>query len=251
MKINLVLALKTRIEKISHHTLRMNNLNKLYNILLNNSYPKYLLKKLIYSTPQTNIQPQIDDISQQITNNIETNDQIRYFSLPYIKEINNQVIKLFKAEPKIKIAHKQYKTIGSILSKLKDKDEQLKMSNVVYSIPCIHCEGVYVGQTSRVLKERITSHRSDCRLKKTTCALSQHFVDKGHDFDFNNPKVLCNESIYNKRLFLEMVEILLQPNAINKRTDINDLSVIYSNVLTLNNYHNRNSTLNQTIVSNF
>jgi len=239
IKINLILALKTRIEKISHHTLLAVNLNKLYNILLTNSYPKNLLKKLIFSTSQlVNLEqttpPEITpDISAFITPT-----QKLYFSLPCVKEINNSISKLFESQPLIKIAHKHIKTVGSIYSKLKDKDEQFKKSNVVYSIPCSQCEGTYVGQTSRVLKDRLTSHKSDCRLNKKSCALSQHYTERGHDFDFNNTKVLSSESNYNKRLFLEMVEISKQPNALNKKTDINDLSIIYTHILNINTKNN-------------
>src|SRR3978361_367234 len=50
-KINLILGLKNRIEKVCHHSLRIENLNKLYNILIENSYPKPLLKKLLFSNP--------------------------------------------------------------------------------------------------------------------------------------------------------------------------------------------------------
>lgn len=235
IKINLILALKTRVEKISHHSLKARNLNKLYNILITNSYPKKLLKKLIYSTAQATTH---DNINNQIIPEISTvsiQDRTSYFSLPYIKDINSKIIKLFKIEPTIKIANKQTKTIRSLFSRIKDKDEPIKMSNVVYSIPCTQCEGVYIGQTSRVLKDRITSHKSDCRLSKKTCALAQHHLELGHNFDYSETKVLNSETNHNKRAFLEMVEISLQPNSINKRTDIDDLSVIYSNIFTLNN----------------
>ena len=250
IKINLILGLKTRISRISHPSLVQNNLKKLYNILLQNSYPKNFLTKLLFNTPMQIVHnTNTEGITPEISAFIEQNPNTYYYSFPYIAEMAPKITKLFKNEPTIKIAFKYNKTIGTVFTKLKDRDELLKKSNVVYSIPCHECNGVYVGQTSRVLKSRITQHKSDCRLDKKSCTLAQHTNQLGHLFNFNETKVLCNETNYNKRLFLEMVEIYLHPNTINKKTDIDNLSVIYSNILTLRNHNFENSNLSETNIS--
>lgn len=199
---------------------------------------------MIYNTSQTNNQEHINNNSQINNTNSEQQNIKIYFSIPYIKEINNKIIKLFRFDPKIKITQKHVKTINSIFSKLKDKDEPLKMSEVVYSIPCTQCDKVYIGQTSRVLKDRITNHKSDCRLNKNTSTLAQHYLSFNHYFDYNNTKILQNENNYFKRSFLEMVEISLEPRAINKKSDIDDLSIIYTNILQLSTTHQSNLTNN-------
>ncbi|XP_060537265.1 uncharacterized protein LOC132708734 [Cylas formicarius] len=247
-KINLVIALKTRIERISHPSLRQKNLNKLYDMLINNSYPSRLTKKLLYSTtplrapnPRNTVvhsdSPEMDDL------------RCFYFSLPYIKELTTTLTKILRAQTNIKIAYKQTKTLGSVFSKLKDKDEVQKNSEVIYSIPCNQCDQVYIGQTSRVLKDRITSHKSDCRLNKNTCSLATHSNQMDHDVNFVETKILHKESNYNKRAILEMVEIFLEPKSVNKRSDIDGLSVIYSNVLTLQPTVNRIAFADNSVVT--
>lgn len=249
MKINLVLGLKLRIVRISHPTLQQQNLNKLYNILLDNSYPERLLKKIIFNTSTINYQQQNDlqtgtpDISAFLT----INQPIYYFSVPAIHTVTNKITKIFKFEPFIKIAFKFKKNIGTLFSRLKDTDEALKKSSVVYSIPCSECDRMYVGQTSRVLKDRITSHKSDCRLKKRTCALAEHSIDTGHVPNFVSTKILHQESNSKKRIFLEMAEIYTQPNTLNKNKDVADLSIIYSNLMSLHN-NNTNTSLSITDV---
>lgn len=226
MKINLVLALKNRIHKISHTSLRNKNIDKLFNILIDNSYPPHLLRKLLYNT-------RIDNHihNDNVTN--ETGVSTFYSSIPYIKEVSPRIVNFFKHEKDIKIAQRNTKYLGLLYTKLKDKDNPNRISNVIYNIPCQNCQMKYIGQTSRSIGSRITSHKSDCNLKKRSCALAEHNIDTGHHLDYNNYKILHREKNFTKRLFLEMVEINLEPHSMNKRTDISDLSNIYSFVLSL------------------
>lgn len=236
IKINLVLALKTRVEKISHPTLRDKNLKILYNTLLENSYPEKILKKLIFNTrPANDVQRGDGGLpSPDISIFLTENQPIYYFSIPYIKEVTTKILKVFRDERNIKVVPRYSKTVGLTYTKLKDKDPPLKQSEVVYRIPCSGCDKSYIGQTSRVLKDRITQHKSDCRLKKQTCALAQHSTETEHEFNFANTSVLIGEKSLRKRLFLEMVAIHQHNrNTINKKKDIGDLSAIYSYLLDL------------------
>lgn len=250
IKINLVLALKTRIEKLSHPSFKLKNLNRLYNTLLDNSYPKSLLWKLIYNTrPVLDVSRGSGGLaitnqpSQEISAFLTQNQPCYHFSIPYIKDVTTKIVSVFKDEQNIKVVPRYSKTVGLSYTKLKDKDPPLKTSGVVYGIPCLNCEKVYIGQTSRVFKDRLTSHRSDCRNNKQTCALAQHTFDTGHNFNFAEPKVLITENRLRKRLFLEMVEIHLSVSTVNKRRDIDDLSSIYSNLLNIE--HNNNNKKNR------
>ena len=51
----------------------------------------------------------------------------------------------------------------------------------------------YIDQTSRILKDRLVSHKSDIRLKLDACALSQHINETGHAANFENVKLLDSE----------------------------------------------------------
>jgi hypothetical protein len=55
-------------------------------------------------------------------------------------------------------------------------------TDVIYVISCIKCNKLYVGQTGRMLKDRINNHRSDIRLKKAT-AVSIHFNGPHHSLN--------------------------------------------------------------------
>lgn len=242
-KINLILGLKNRIHKISHHTLYNDNIKKLYNILLLNSYPSNLLKRLLFNNPATRDTTTIPRTSQNNNgdqeNPLNTN-QNTFAVLPYIQDVTARLMTIFRKYD-VKFAVRNLMTMNGLFTKTKDKAETLEKSNVVYKIKCNNCTKVYIGQTSRSLKSRITSHRSDIRLKKNTCALAEHSIENDHQPNYEEVQVLDTHASYNKRCFLEMSRILQEPSSMNKRSDIAGLSTIYSFLIdkekTLRNRH--------------
>jgi len=131
-------------------------------------------------------------------------------------------------------------TIKSVHSNLKDKDPLISQSDVVYSIPCLSCNKTYIGQTTRLLKDRITSHKSDSRLHPERCALADHVHRNQHHMNYESIKILTKEPHYSKRLFKEMAFIAQDNNCINKKSDISHLSEIYAYLL----YLDKESTSN-------
>lgn len=64
---------------------------------------------------------------------------------------------------------------------------------------------------------------------KQYTALSIHATENKHKFDFDNTKIIDTENNYNKRL--EMINIKQNHKSINFRTDVDNLSSIYSNLI--------------------
>ena len=65
-------------------------------------------------------------------------------------------------------------------------------SNIIYLISCLKCDKQYVGETTRTLKARFNSYRSDIRLGKDLPVI-QHFKTQGHDI--NDLSILAIEQI--------------------------------------------------------
>lgn len=219
-KLNTVIAMKNRVSHICHEMFLRDNLKKLYNIFLNNGYPKYLLKKLIYNS--NFFDGPTDDNNQQ---------PLKYRKLPHINGLTDRIVSFFKDFPEIKIAKYNTLTNAHLFSKIKDKTPDLLKSNVIYELPCLGCEGVYIGQTSQWLKQRITQHKSDCGLGKNSCAVVHHQQTTGHKFDFDRVKILDREDKLKSRLFLEMYHIQKSNNSLNYKSDTHQLSNIYCRIL--------------------
>lgn len=109
-------------------------------------------------------------------------------------------------------------------TKLKSKVPVKKMSSVVYQIDCKDCPGKYIGHTKRYLQERIRSHRND---QNESTSLHQHEQEKGHNFDFENPKVLVREKLLRARMIHEAIQVQKCRAAVNARGDTQCLSAIY------------------------
>ena len=62
-------------------------------------------------------------------------------------------------------------------------------------------------------------------------ALTKHIIEKDYFFDFVNTQILANEPNYKKRLLLEMCHIAGTDDAVNLRTDVENLPKIYSPIL--------------------
>ncbi|XP_050497247.1 uncharacterized protein LOC126878721 [Diabrotica virgifera virgifera] len=234
IKINLIKQMKARIIAISDPSCHQKNLRILSNLFIDNSYPKHLVTKILFSLTPDIIRHN-DELQITVTSG-EQNANCLYTSLKYVKGITPRLARLFKDIPNLKIAFKTSLTSRSIFSKVKDKSDIRDCSNVVYQIPCNNCNLVYVGQTARNLGSRLVSHRSDSRLYPERSALAEHVNKEHHKMNYESVRVLASESNYTKRLFLEMAFISQNSNAMNKRSDINQLSSIYSYLLCLDNY---------------
>ena len=123
--------------------------------------------------------------------------------------------------------------MSRLYSKPKTPLTREEQSNVVYRIPCKDCHKSYIGQTSRCLKGRITSHKSDCRRGVHSCSLAEHVINEDHQADWEGAEILEKADSYYKRIFLEMVHINLDSTCLNKKSDTQDLSAIYSYILQL------------------
>lgn len=143
-------------------------------------------------------------------------------------------------------------TVKTLFSKLKDKLDPQQQSNVIYSIPCVVCDSVYVGLTTQRLKSRISNYLADRRkltqlqtgatssdsslvdfdLERMSnkTALIKHCVEHTHEFNYNETKILINEENHDK---LKILEMLLNKHrkTVNLRSDVEGLSIVYSGLL--------------------
>lgn len=229
-KLNLVKTLTHRIKQISHPDYLHNDLIRLQNILITNHYPLKLIKPIIFTTSNNVL----------ITNNVQQNNQHtlhnntdhkKYNSIYYLHNLTPNIKKLLKSE-NVSIAEKSLIKSKSIFTKTKQKTNNENLTDVIYKIKC-SCNKVYVGNTSQKLSARLVQHKSNIKTRPKSCALANHiFHNKTHSFDKDNVEVLDIEHDSKRRLLLEMFHINLHiPNTINNRTDINNISNIYANLL--------------------
>ena len=242
IKVNFIKGMKKRITAISDQQYYHSNLKKLESILVKNSYPKTLVRNLLYSTSTGGSPLGEDSIEAAVNLNVNI-EEMRYGVLMDIPGLTNNIINIFRRED-VKIARRKIKTVGELYTKLKDKTPTLLQANVIYRLQCEDCNKYYVGQTSQRLKNRIGGHKSDCKYHPERCMLAAHVNEYDHKINYDDVKILDIEPNYHKRSFLEMYHIKKTQPVMNKRSDIQDLSVLYTYLMELDNHgHNNLDTL--------
>lgn len=94
--------------------------------------------------------------------------------IPYIKTLSENLAKIYKRYD-IETIHKPTQTLKSLVcNKMKDKVESLDKTGAVYYNVCKkHEKASYVGETDRVLRERLYEHRViDHKTAKRSASLS-------------------------------------------------------------------------------
>jgi len=90
----------------------------------------------------------------------------------------------------------------------------------------------YVGQMGRQLGTRLKEHRTNIKLDPPRhSVVSEHILEFGHSFNWNDVKILDNEHNFYKKLAAEIIYIKEQKNDINSHKDSEALNSIYTNVL--------------------
>jgi len=161
-----------------------------------------------------------------------TDNKDNYFVIPYIDHNADRFIRLFKNIPNFKLAFSGINRLNKFIKVHKDRLSSLSRSNVVYQINCLHCDASYVGQTRRLLKQRIDEHRSHIRRNTTqTSVITEHRLKFSHDFDWDNVEILDEEVYFNKRLISEMIYIKKQQRGLKAQKDTELLDPIYSDII--------------------
>ena len=207
-KASAIRTLKSRaLEYCSNEALLAEELTYLLEVFISNGYPEKTVWRMLYQENRTEKPKEEFDLSKSLY-------------VPYHPRAK-RLFKMLKDDFGFAVVCKKTQTLGDILSKKGRKVEQQYRRNTVYSIPCKECPMKYIGQTSVPLKKRCKEHENWCRkkhkkklLKSTTKndGIAYHHHLTGHEIDFENTRILAEETSYWPRLIIEGLEIKkLQP----------------------------------------
>ena len=72
------------------------------------------------------------------------------------------------------------------------------MSGVIYSIPC-ECGAVYIGETGRTLKIRVTEHKRAVLNQNSNNGIAVHVMKTHHNIQWEEARVVTKEPYLIKR----------------------------------------------------
>jgi hypothetical protein len=158
-KINVASGLIKRVCELTTTNPKIENLPRITELLKRNNYPVPFIKKLFYKYLNHQQNGFMGDKKSTQNNNV----QIKYKSISNVNGLTAKLSKCFKnVTNSLKICPKNIKTAKNLYTKVKDKTEKGKLSNLVYAIPCLDCQKSYIGMTHRqYLQKRLKQHFGD------------------------------------------------------------------------------------------
>ncbi|XP_018361384.1 PREDICTED: uncharacterized protein LOC108760084 [Trachymyrmex cornetzi] len=206
----------------SFHT---KNLIFVINILLENDY----LLPFIFNTVNQRIKQLLktkymtQDNSTENLNDVQSSS---WLMVPFIPH-HTERFKRFSNND-VRVSFHSPNKMAKYIKVQKDSLSKNSKNNVVYKISCENCDASYVGQTDRQLKTRISEHRNHIRHNASTLSvITEHRLQYGHEFQWDNIEILDEEPCYRKRLVSEMLNIKRQKNSLNLQTDTEGLHKAY------------------------
>ena len=73
----------------------------------------------------------------------------------------------------------------------------------VYIVPCGECNKCYVGQSGKILSERLGQHKDDVRLGHSNNSVFKHVRDTNHAINWENSKMVFSSNDPYRRLVVE------------------------------------------------
>jgi len=77
--------------------------------------------------------------------------------------------------------------------------------DIIYGIPCLDCNNIYIGQTKQTLKARINHHKSEFKHMCSNNSLVQHYSTTGHTPNFAHLHKFYSQPNFRTRLNLEAI----------------------------------------------
>ena len=167
-------------------------------------------------------------------------------TVPYVHSFMEKIQRIFTKHRVATVVQPQ-STLTQLLVHPKDKVEKQKKAGVVYKIPCRQCEKVYIGETGRQLRTRITEHRkeaekiSDRNFTRSTCrvstnehhksAITDHVCQNNHLMNWEESEILEQESDKFKRWIKESICIRSNTPTMSRDKGAYQLSPIWTQVI--------------------
>lgn len=168
------------------------------------------------------------DATTSLPRTLSSKRKLKWIRIPYLGPLTSslaRVLKQFNFQP----AFYNFNTLSSNICNLKDPIPTLEKSGV-YKLTCSDCPAIYIGETERQLKIRVSEHIEayTSNLSKRKSAFAEHLLNCSHTFKGEGAVLLHVENSFRRRRALEDIEIIRHikdgtKNVINKYVPENGL----------------------------
>jgi hypothetical protein len=171
-------------------------------ILIKNNYPPKLINNV-----RTRRAQRTEDTSKVQVKPRST------MCIPYVTGLSEKIRRIGNGYG-LRTVFSSQDTIRSRLVNFKPRD--LKSNkDVVYEIPC-ECRSIYIGETGRPVEVRVTEHKRSVQTNNPGASkLAEHALNTGHQFRWDDVRVIGHENNWKKRKIHEAAEMIRRKNVIS------------------------------------
>ncbi|KYN22113.1 hypothetical protein ALC57_05496, partial [Trachymyrmex cornetzi] len=227
-KRGVLMSMVDRAFLLSHPRYHRDNFNYIIRTFLDNDYPI----DFIFDTINLRLRSLFKRRTLRQTDKPKTDTSTSsWFTIPFLPCVYKKFKNIIK-NLDVKLSFFSLNKMDGIIKAQKDVLPHESRKNVVYKINCKDCNASYVGQTSRKLKTRINEHKNDINRKNGNMSvISEHRLQFQHEFDWSNTEILDDERYYGKRMVSEMLNIKMQDNGLNLKSDTEFLHHAYTSII--------------------
>ena len=111
-----------------------------------------------YGFPEKLVRKTLTKPQRQQTRETEEEEPLKTLHLPYVRGLSEKIEKTC-GSIEVKAIFKPQSTLKQQLVRVKQKTPKEKKKEGVYQVPCKDSPKVYIGETKRTLKVRISKHK--------------------------------------------------------------------------------------------
>ena len=205
VKRGIIKCLKKRAEKVCHVSNRLTEFAHLRNVFTANGYPDSLVRSILpgrHTTTNTRSRTVMDGPAP------------KFLFLPYIAGVTERIERVCNPLGIRAICGHRGK-MREALVKMKQTTLELDKKGVVYKVPFGECNHVYIGETGRTLRKRLTEHKAAVKKCDTKNGIVVHAWNSEHQVEWEAAKE--KEVVPNlaHRRIAEALHIFQTPNTTN------------------------------------
>ena len=184
-------CMRDRARSICHPTKMQQKMDHLNQVFQANGFPENLVKKTLMThpppLPETSEPEQLDKAS-------------KILCTPNFKGLSKKIAKVC-VPLGVKPVFIPKKTLKRELMQVKNRIPEQKQTGVVYKIPCKDCPEVYVGETKRTLKVRLSEYRQAVKRGDPKNGTAVHVQMTNHSINWEGATVQRAEGFWLRELW--------------------------------------------------
>ena len=190
-------CMRDRACNICHPTKMQQEMDHLNQVFQANGFPENLVKKTLTTRPSP--LPETPEPQQP-------DDPPKTLCTPYIRGLSEKIAKVC-APLGVKPVFRPKRTLKRELMQVKSRTPEQKQTGVVYKIPCKECPEVYVGETKRTLKVRLSEHRQAVKRGDPKNGIAVHVQKTNHCINWEGATVQRRAEGFWLRRTVEAIQI--------------------------------------------